>query len=197
MINKFALFFTNKFLLSRSDPEEERELYVYGIFVTLSNLLYLVLALIFGLLLNCFVESIFYFFSFRTIRIYAGGYHAKTEFRCEFFSTLLIFTSLLLIKFYKLYDIELFLILCYIISIIVIYSFSPLDNEEKALSVKEKKYYRKKSLIFTAVVLILIIAFYTFKLNSVAISCCVGVIAEGLLLGFGKIKEKSKNHKIH
>lgn len=188
MISNLSARLTDKLLSKGSITEDERELYVYGLFMLTSQLMYLVLACIFGLLFKCFIESIVFYIAFQFIRRYAGGYHAATETRCEILSTLSIIASIGIIKLSKIYDFKTILLFITLISMVLIFCFCPLDTPEKPLSEKEFKYFRKISWIILLVISSIIIVSYFFKFNILFTPCCVSLILESILLIAGKIK---------
>lgn len=188
MINNLSVRLTDKLLTKGIIIEDERELYIYGFFMLLSHLMYLVLACIFGLLFKCFIESIVYYVAFQFIRKYAGGYHAATETRCEILSTLSIIVSIGVIKLSKIYDIKTIFLLVTLISMVLIFCLCPLDTPEKPLSKKEFKYFRKISWIILLVISSVIIVSYFFKFKILFTPCCVSLVLESVLLVAGKIK---------
>ncbi len=188
MINNLSTRLTDKLLSKGSITEDERELYIYGLFMLISQLMYLVLACIFGLLFECFFESIIFYVAFQFIRRYAGGYHATTETRCEILSTLSIIASIGIIKLSKIYDFKTILLFITLVSVVLIFFLCPLDTPEKPLSEKEFKYFRKISWIILLVISSIIIVSYFFKFNILFTPCCVSLILESILLVAGKIK---------
>ncbi len=188
MINNLSARLTDKLLSKGSITEDERELYIYGLFMLISQLLYLVLACIFGLLFQCFIESIAFYVAFQVIRRYAGGYHAATETRCEILSTLSIIASIGIIKLSKIYDFKTILLFITLVSVVLIFFLCPLDTPEKPLSEKEFKYFRKISWIILLVISSIIIVSYFFKFNILFTPCCVSLILESILLVAEKIK---------
>lgn len=188
MINNLSTRLTDKLLSKGSITEDERELYIYGLFMLISQLMYLVLACIFGLLFECFIESIVFYIAFQFIRRYAGGYHAATETRCEILSTLSIVASIGIIKLSKIYDFKTILLFITLMSMVLIFFLCPLDTPEKPLSEKEFKCFRKISWIILLVISSIIIVSYFFKFNILFTPCCVSLILESVLLVAGKIK---------
>ena len=195
MINNLSTRLTDKLLTKGSITEDERELYIYGFFMLLSHLMYLVLACIFGLLFKCFIESIIFYVAFQFMRRYAGGYHAATETRCEILSTLSIVASIGIIKLSKIYDFKTILLFITVVSMVLIFFLCPLDTPEKPLSEKEFKYFRKISWIILLVISSIIIVSYFFKFNILFTPCCVSLILESVLLVAGKIKRSSSGEK--
>ncbi len=160
----------------------------------LSQLLFFIIACIFGLILNCIIESIIFYISFQFIRKYAGGYHASTEARCETLSTLSILACIVVIKLAKLYDFQTVLLLITILSAVCIFAFCPLDTPEKPLSNKEFKYFRKISCIILLVIIAAIVVSHVFKFQIVTVPCCLSLILESVLLVAGKVKRVSKKN---
>lgn len=188
MINKLSAKFTEKLLLRQSITEDERELYIYGFFILLSNLMYIILASLSGLLLGCFLESIVFYIAFQFIRRYAGGYHASTETRCEIISTLSIISSIIVIRLSKQYDFQNILLVVTLVSAIIIFCICPLDTSEKPLSEKEFKFFRKKSRLILIIIISVVIISYFLKLSFLIVPCCISLIFESLLLVCGKMK---------
>lgn len=189
MISKLSEKFTDRLFLNQSITEEERELYVYGFYIMFSHLLYLVLASAFGALFGCFIESVFFYVAFQSIRRTAGGYHASTEMRCQIISTISIFAVIIFIKISKVYTLMLPLIVLTILSAVAIFCLSPLDTPEKPLSRKEFNYFRKKSRLILLIIFSTIITSYFFKCDFMFISCSASLILESFLLVAGKIKK--------
>lgn len=197
MINKLSKYFADKLFINGAIAEEEQELYIYGFFMLLSQLMYFVLACIFGLILGCFFESIIFYIAFQFIRRYAGGYHAATEIRCEILSTLSILACIVVIKLSKIYDFQNGLLIISAISSLCIFFLCPLDTPKKTLSDKEFKYFRKISWIVLFVIVVAIIVSYCFKIEFVLLPCCMSLILESVLIVTGKFKHcLQKNVKI-
>lgn len=189
MINNLATHITEKLISSNTIKPEDRDLYIYGIFMLLSQLLFILLTVVFGLVLNCVVESIVFYIAFQFIRRYAGGYHAKTETRCEIMSTLSIFACLVVIRLSKLYGFDTVLLCLAIVVAISIAVFCPLDTPEKPLSEKEFRYFRKISWLILLIITLLTIVSYTFKWEILFSPCCMSLILESILILSGKIKK--------
>lgn len=196
MISKLSTRLTEKLLSNGTISNEDKELYIYGLFMLLSQLMFFIIACIFGLILECLFESIIFYIAFMLIRRYAGGYHASTETRCEIFSTLSILACIVVIKLSKIYDFQTVLLLITILSAVCIFVFCPLDTPEKPLSDNEFKYFRKVSWLILFVIIAAIIVSYVFKFQIVTVPCCLSLILESILLALGKIKRVSQKNNV-
>lgn len=196
MISKLSNYLTDKLLSNGTIGDEDKELYIYGLFMLLSQLMFFIITCIFGLVLNCIIESIIFYISFQFIRKYAGGYHASTETRCEVLSTLSILSCIVVIRLSKTYDIQTVLLLITTLSAVCIFVFCPIDTPEKPLSDKEYKYFRKVSWLILLAIVLAIIVSYVFKFQMVTVPCCMSLILESILLAAGKIKRVSQKKNV-
>lgn len=189
MISKLAEKLVDCLYCQHDISDDEQELYKYGFFVLLSQILYLIIAIILGFIFKSVFESVIFYIAFQFIRRYAGGFHAKTETRCEILSTLSILCCIVLIKLSKMYDIRIALLSISFVFATLIFILCPLDTPEKPLSDKEYKYFRKISWIILLLIIIAIIVSFIFKFNALFAPCCASLILEGVLIGTGKIKK--------
>ena len=196
MISKLSAHLTEKLLSNGTISDKDKDLYIYGLFMLISHLMFFIIACIFGLILGCIFESIIFYIAFQFIRRYAGGYHASTETRCEILSTLSILACIVVIKLSKTYDFQTVLLLITILSAVCIFVLCPLDTPEKPLSDKEFKYFRKVSWIILFVIIVAIIVSYVFKFQVVTAPCCLSLILESILLAAGKIKRVSQKKNV-
>lgn len=176
--------------------DDEQELYEYGFFILLSQILYFIIAIIIGTICGTVFESIIFYIAFQFIRRYAGGYHASTETRCEILSTLSILACIVVIKLSKTYDIQTVLLIIGALSAVCIFVFCPLDTPEKPLTDKEFRYFRKISWLILLAIVVAIIVSYIFKFKIVTVPCCLSLILESILLVAGKIKRVSQKNNV-
>lgn len=189
MINNLAEQLVKKLISSSIINEEDRELYAYGLFILLSQLMFFIITAVFGLILGCIIESLVFYIAFQFIRKYAGGYHASTETRCEIMSTFSILACIVVIRLEKHFDFQTVLLIAAAISAVCIFCFCPLDTPEKPLSKKEFKYFRKISWIILFVITSAIIISYVFKFEFMSVPCCMSLILEAVLISAGKINK--------
>lgn len=189
MISKLASIIAEKFIKNPNVNYNKVEIYQYGFFILLSNTIFFIITIIFGIIFNSLVQSVIFYLSFFLIRQYAGGYHASTETKCEILSTFFIFTCVLIIYLSKIFDINDVLFHLGLFASLIIAVISPLDSPEKTLSENEIKCFRRICLILLIIELCIIIISYYFKLSFIFKPICIGIILESVLLIIGKIKK--------
>lgn len=192
MISRLSGLLVKYFFEQSGITDDEQDLYQYGFFILLSQILYFIVTCIMGALFGIFFESIIFYVAFQFIRRYAGGYHASTETRCEIMSTLSILACIVVIRLSKTYDFQFALLVVSTASAACIAVLCPLDTPEKPLSEKEFNYFRKISwLILSAISLVTLISYFV-QLKWLQIffaPCCLSLILESLLIILGKIKK--------
>ena len=169
--------------------EDDVELYAYGFYILISKLLFFIIALIFGAILNIVFESIVFYVSFSIIRAYAGGVHADKEWKCFLYTSVSIIMCALGIKILINVEPTTFFVSMLIISSIIIVVFSPLDTKEKPLSTEEKEKYSIISLVVLLIYMIAILVFTVAGIHNICYSIMAAITLEATLLIIGKCKQ--------
>jgi accessory gene regulator B len=195
MIIRIASKVVKRFVDNSVIDDTERELYLYGFFVLISQILYFILTIIFGILLDIVLQSVIFYVTFQFIRRYAGGIHASSELKCEVMTTTSIFLCLLCVKLSEMIDLQNPILVLTLIATIAIFILSPLDTPEKPLTKEEFQYFRKISLLVLTIMLFVIIVSVIIK-SSISYPICLSIILEGILLITGKIKREYSNKHV-
>lgn len=188
MIYKTSRHITDKLIRHGRVDSDDRELFEYGIFLVISQIIYALVCIICGIVFKCIAESLVLYVSFNFARKYSGGFHASTELRCFIISSLSILCSVSLIKTFEIKDLRVPFIILLAAASAVIIIFSPLDTDEKPLTEDEKVLFRKKSFLVLGVLLAVCIATFP-KLRFISYSAGTAVILESVFLSLGKLKK--------
>lgn len=195
MIGRITSGVVKKLTDSTTISDTEKELYLYGFFILISQILYFIITIIVGILLDIVSLSVVFYISFQFIRRYAGGIHASSELKCEIISTTSIFICLLCVKSNVMFDMQIPTLILTLFASIVIFILCPLDTPEKPLTKEELRYFRKISLIVLAIMLSIIIISIVIKLT-IAYPICLSIILESVFLVAGKIKREHSNKNV-
>lgn len=171
--------------ISESNPEFsdlEIKKIEYGLVCTLGEITklipYFIIFWLFSLQQYYTVALIF----FCLIRLFAGGYHAKTYWGC-FFISLVIFGIIIVVGKYISFNNNI-LILLLVISFILVCIFSPVDNINKRIKSKERRLKLKYCSIIITLSLSLLCYFLPYKFLNTAV---VSIISATILMMVGKI----------
>lgn len=175
--------------------EEDAEIYIYGINQILVSVLNVSSALIIGLILGMFFESIIFMAAYIPLRSFAGGYHAKTPIRCYFASLIIMFMILLFCKYVSF---NLFLYSgILVISLLACAFLCPVQDNNKPLDSIERQRYRKISVVilFVELCVWIMIAFVIHKYVQII---PISIFTEAMMIIIGRAKnnliERSNNN---
>lgn len=192
-MDKITDIISNKiveYLICNNDIDtRKKDIYIYGTIVVIQSFINFFCSIIIGLLLNMFFENLCFFFVFRILRKFSGGYHSNKYSTCLLSSLIINIAILILLKTIY-YNPNLWInLIVYFISFLIIIFFVPITNENKPISNKEHKVYKFFScsicLMFFAVSLIL--TFYSNTYGNI-ISLSVGL--NSILVLLEEIKRK-------
>lgn len=141
-----------------SKEKEELEFYRYGIEITLSSLINIVLISIIGIVTNYTFESMMFLTVFIVMRSFTGGYHANTYIKCNLVTSISFVILLLLFKVIKHISLR-SIILIAIFQVVTIVLLSPIENKNKPI--ENRTVYKiistVLSVVLSAISIILII----------------------------------------
>lgn len=175
---------TNLLVQSEIISAEEKELYEYGLhqgFILLANIFTTILL---GWILNMTIESIIFLVAYIPLRSYAGGYHAKTPFRCYILSIVMISATLLVVRkpIWNLFSV----ISVSATTSTIIFLLAPVEDKNKPLQENERREFKKRINILLGVLLGLIILFWFVEQQQISIGIMLTLVMVAIMLLLGK-----------
>ena len=171
--------------LKREDviSESDADIYVYGLFQFLMMCLNIGTTILVGVLLKAFIPCVILNISYIPLRISAGGYHAKTPFRCYLYSTAIIMSLLLIVKYVPISFITSLTML--IISSVVIWLIAPVATADDPFDEIEKAVYKRRTriVLIAEIVLFFLLALLFHGWMSITITLAIATEAIMLLIG--------------
>ena len=184
-IDKMTNMLTN-FIIQHSDVKrEDADIIAFGVkygLITLAEILGMV---VISFLMRELIPGAVILIAFISIRVYAGGYHAKTLPRCVVMSTILFTLIILGYKMLYLPIIVKGLIALFLGVLILI--FSPVENDNRRLSENEKKVFKNRALLFYSISLIIFMLIK--KLSNILVWAYLMIL---VVLIWGIVKERMK-----
>lgn len=185
-MERLAIKFVNRLISSSIIEKEDAEIYIYGFKEMVFVALNLITTIFIGLIFNKIFEVILFMITYIPIRVYAGGYHARTKLRCYIFSVLMLISVCYILKLYLLKDYLLIVILAIISSSIVLY-LAPVEDENKLLDEIEIKVYTKRTIRNLVITLIALCITLIFNKINLSACICISLLYNTLMLIFGKV----------
>lgn len=165
------------------------ELYEYAIRIISQACISIIVSILIGVVFTMVKECVVFLIAFLVLRKFSGGIHAHNFLHCLISSIVLIIASLLLIRFFKMRSLSIFFLILMVTSLIVIAKLSPIENDNKRLSIKETRIFKIISII-VAFCLLGISAYLLWAESNIAYSLGMSIIATSFLMIFAYIKIK-------
>lgn len=136
LVSQIVNFITEQDVIS--DESDVQDFYRYGIEISISSLLNIVLVVIAGILIHHIIESIVFLSLFILIRSFTRGYHADTYFRCNLLMcTTFILTALANSIFSNKFSLLIIIVLICVTELIVSV-LGPIENKNKPIDDSKK-----------------------------------------------------------
>lgn len=159
---------------SETVNREDKELYEYAVYSLFLTVTPIVLILIIGSLLGKTIQGLIIIFPFMFIRKFSGGIHAKKLRTCLLSSSVVLFLVVWLVD--KLNN-NIFLSISVFSAAFSLICFSPIDSENRRLSVDERKEYKITTISMTTIFVAIygVLLYAEFRIYAIC-------IAEGIIL---------------
>ncbi|MFR4987518.1 MAG: accessory gene regulator ArgB-like protein [Lachnospirales bacterium] len=178
--------FINRLINNNIIKKEEAEIYSYGFKEMIFIILNLITTLFIGVLFNKVFEIILFMIMYIAIRVYAGGYHARTKLKCYMFSILMLTIVCYILKINLLQSKFLVLTLSIVSSFLILF-LAPVEDENKPLDKIEIKIYTKRTIRNLIIVFCVLTIALIFNKISFSACICISLLCNGLVLLIGKI----------
>lgn len=191
MFSKCSEKIADKLQCNNIIDDERYEICRYGINQLFTTILDFATILFMGFVFNMVLEGIIFTAAYIPIRIYAGGYHAKTTQRCWLFSAIMLLIILCIIKytpnnpiFFWIYTV------LSLISCVIIWTLSPVEDKNKTLDEQENIVYRQRTRRILYAEIILNIILYASHCYSIVTVLEMVWFSLSVMLILGIIKNK-------
>ena len=183
-----------KYLSQYIDDTDELELVSYGLYNCALSLCGVVVAMILGVIFGKLFEVLFFLTLFIPLRVFAGGYHARSAKRCMVLSTGVIVAVILLSYAYEhlfsTFDYGIITeFVLFLICGTVVFLLSPVDNDNKRLFNYEIKKYKEITGIIVLIEFIIFCGAGIVSRRFVFLPMAT-VMFESISLVAGKIKNR-------
>lgn len=149
MIRRFSGYIVSYLIRSEviEDSGDDKEYYQYGVEITVSTIISLLLAFLIGILTSSVFEVCIFLLSLIPIRQFTGGYHANTYLKCNLWLCILCCLTIFIYHITKEVINVYGLISITIIPIIIIAIFSPIENPNKQITFEKRPKLKLISII--------------------------------------------------
>lgn len=189
MVNKLSIYVTNILVDKGKIIKEDYELYHYGLFIIISEILLFMYCLLVGAVFKNILPSILFYMFFSLVHRFSGGFHAKTELHCLIITLSFFLISIILIKLSTQLNC-ITLIAFYVCCSIILIILSPADTPQKALSLKDKNLFKKITSLILVIGFITVVVLTIKNIYLYANAMNVAVVLQTLSVVCGRLFNK-------
>lgn len=191
MINKLSSLISSKFVEHNIISKNVKDVYMYGIEITISSIIGFVITCLIGLLFRMLMQTMLFYVIFILLRSMTGGYHAKTYLKCNFIFSII---TLFIVTFSKAaYEMQIsfgILTLLFLPSIAIFIWIAPVENVNKPIKAEKRVYWKSISIVTSVLLYLLSLLLYksqhtleatviVITIFSVSILCMIPIIQKG------------------
>ena len=191
MINKLSSLISSKFVEHNIISKSVKDVYRYGIEITISSIIGFVITCLIGLLFRMLMQTMLFYVIFNLLRSMTGGYHAKTYLKCNFIFSII---TLFIVTFSKAaYEMQIsfgILTLLFLPSIAIFIWIAPVENVNKPIKAEKRVYWKSISIVTSVLLYLLSLLLYksqhtleatviVITIFSVSILCMIPIIQKG------------------
>lgn len=141
--------------------DDDKEIYAYGIEVILSTVINLVVIVAIGILMGRFAETAIFILAFASLRVYAGGYHARTHLGCIATFTLIYLANISVVGITPNWLEKPISIGAAIAAFLFIWHAAPIEHKNRPFEGDEYKRFKRNCRLILAVEFITVMALNT------------------------------------
>jgi accessory gene regulator B len=130
---------------------EDREIYIYGLDALISTVINLAIITALGLILGLFAETAVFMLAFAILRVYAGGYHAKTHLGCTIGFVVTYLTNMALVHHIPAELSKLLALVIAPVSLVLVFVMAPVEHENRPFEGDEYRRFKKISRIVASI----------------------------------------------
>jgi accessory gene regulator B len=181
------------FLLKKRVIEAENiEVYQYEFEIIFSTIIGFMLIILIGIVFNEILYALLFYSFFVGIRVFTGGYHASTYFKCKLILSIICIIVVALSKYcidcYNLF-VQVISISFYLFSV---FTYAPIEHKNAPMNERVKAINRKRSVSISIILAIILTpGYYWNKSISMVVSLTLFVIA--FLMIVSEIERRKKN----
>lgn len=153
-------------------PEDE-ELYCYAVQCMILEVIPFIISMMIGIWLGKAPECIWIVIPFMLMRKFSGGHHAKTQWRCFIESSCVMYAA---IKVSVFVSDSTAVRISMLLAALCLAVFSPIDSENRRLSIAQKKSYKHIAIAISMVFVLLYGILPVFHWQEAAVSVAIGII---------------------
>lgn len=190
MIEKLVDKIIDKQLEENAISKEDANIYRYGYILVCEVLINIIVAALIGAISGDWLLIIIFLIIYIPLRSFCGGWHADKLWKCTIYSNLIIVLMIVSSE----YVVETFagidLFVLFIICLLLVLCWAPVETKSKPISIDEGKVYKKKIKVIAAIHATIFIIMMLKNWNMIMYVISFSYLTQVLMLVLEKSKKK-------
>ena len=174
------------------DSLEDKEIYEFGLSMLKTSIIGIIIAFIICVITREILYGVLIVVFLLPLRQNAGGFHLDSKYQCMIVSFIIYFYLLMIAKFLQPSMME--TILFYLLSLVMILSFAPVDSNNNKLDREDINVFRKR----TVIIIVIEAAFFVITLilnKRISVIISYDYLVCALLVVFGKVRNVAEESR--
>lgn len=178
-------------------PQGKREIYNYGFKLIIADIINFTIVILLGLCIRRTLESVIFLLTLCGLRIYSGGYHAKTYLLCRV-SMIATYIAVMLTAWLVLSisGTTTIVVIINIISVFGVSKLAPIENMNKKLSSRLKRENKIKSVIVATTMSFISIVLFLLNKREEGVIISITLLAVVILMIVGLVAKKGGDSNV-
>ncbi len=195
MLTKCATFLTNKLNKNINFSDNEKDIYIYGFELLLSNLSTMFIMLIISIIFDDILYILSFIYIFFVPRLFCGGLHANSHLKCAIMTNAIFISTIIFSKLFVYMNLEFAIVILSTLSLIPIITLCPVVNANHPMSKKTYKKNRKISIVISIINISVIISlFCVTNFAEIVTFSGVSFIWVSILILIESLKQRRENN---
>jgi Accessory gene regulator B. len=170
--------------------EEDREIIAYGLDALISTLINIVIIFAVGLLLGIFAQTVIFLLAFAALRVFAGGYHARTRIGCTATFLVIYLGGMAAMKYTPAAAVKPAAAILALASVGAVFLMAPIEHPNRPFSDNEYQVFKRTSRITAIIETLLALAGIVLGYEMTAYCVSLAMLGVTIILALAKKQKR-------
>lgn len=167
--------------------KEDADIYKFGYTLLFEKAIIFLITLLIAFIFDAFLEVLIFCIAFIPLRVYSGGYHAKSTIKCMILSGFVLICNILAVQQMSDWEWGKYFIILELVLFPLLITLSPVEHENRKIEESERRYFRHMVLGIYIIELAIEIIFLVLGWNQIVLGFVLAhVVNAGVVVISGK-----------
>lgn len=190
MVEKLVDKFIKKQLAENTISKEDVSIYRYGYILVCEVLINIIIAAIIGVISGDWLLITIFLTIYIPLRSFCGGWHADKLWKCTIYSNLIIVLMIVSDEYMVRALTDIILLIAFIICLLLVLCWAPMDTKSKPISIEERKDYKKKINVIVLIHFLFFVVMMLKNWSTIMYTIAFSYATQAVMLLLEKVNRK-------